>query len=166
MGTQAKLVVESPFFNVSPNIVSTLDSNAKFSHRSSLRFQTVTTRRRVSLSTATAAAATTTPPVPPPPPIQDEQRKPPDLQSLTRRFWKVAVPYWSSDDKVQARLQLAAVFALTLGTTGISVGFSFLGRDFYNSLANKDQEQFTKQLLYYLAGFAGGIPVSSLLHIF
>lgn len=83
-----------------------------------------------------------------------------------RRFWKVAVPYWSSDDKVQARLQLAAVFALTLGTTGISVGFSFLGRDFYNALANKDQEQFTKQLLYYLAAFAGGIPVSSLLHIF
>lgn len=53
-----------------------------------------------------------------------------------RRFWKVAVPYWSSDDKVQARLQLAAVFALTLGTTGISVGFSFLGRDFYNALAS------------------------------
>ncbi|XP_027769381.1 ABC transporter D family member 2, chloroplastic isoform X2 [Solanum pennellii] len=155
MGTQAKLVLESPFFNVSPNIVSTFDSNSKFSHRSSLRFQAMTTRRRFSLST-TAAAATTTPPVPPP--IQDEQRKPPDLQSLMTRFWKVAVPYWSSDDKVQARLQLAAVFALTLGTTGISVGFSFLGRDFYNALANKDQEQFTKQLLYYLAGFAGGIP--------
>ncbi|CAL5321810.1 unnamed protein product [Camellia sinensis] len=44
------------------------------------------------------------------------------------------------------------------GTTGISVGFSFLGRDFYNALANKDQEQFTKQLLYYLGAFAGGIP--------
>lgn len=29
---------------------------------------------------------------------------------------------------------------------------------------DKDQEQFTKQLLYYLAGFAGGIPVSTLLH--
>ncbi|KAL6975028.1 Canalicular multispecific organic anion transporter 1 [Sarracenia purpurea var. burkii] len=89
---------------------------------------------------------------------EDAQRKGPDLPTLVRRFWKVAAPYWFSDDKVQARLQLAAVFALTLGTTGISVGFSFLGRDFYNALANKDQEQFTKQLLYYLAGFAGGIP--------
>ncbi|KAK9266559.1 hypothetical protein L1049_021492 [Liquidambar formosana] len=88
----------------------------------------------------------------------DAQRKGPDLPTLLRRFWKVAAPYWSSDDKVQARLQLAAVFALTLATTGISVGFSFLGRDFYNALANKDQEQFTKQLLYYLGGFAGGIP--------
>ncbi|XP_059454003.1 ABC transporter D family member 2, chloroplastic isoform X1 [Corylus avellana] len=81
-----------------------------------------------------------------------------EKSTLLRRLWKVAAPYWFSDDKVQARLQLAAVFALTLGTTGISVGFSFLGRDFYNALANKDQEQFTKQLLYYLGGFAGGIP--------
>lgn len=82
-----------------------------------------------------------------------------NLPTLLRRFWKVAAPYWySEDDKTQARLRLAAVFALTLGTTGISVGFNFLGRDFYNSLANKDQEQFTKQLLYYLGAFAGGIP--------
>lgn len=65
----------------------------------------------------------------------DGQRKPPDIPTLFRRFWKVAAPYWWSEDKVQARLQLAAVFALTLGTTGISVGFSFLGRDFYNALA-------------------------------
>ncbi|KAK6229033.1 hypothetical protein SCA6_017984, partial [Theobroma cacao] len=87
-----------------------------------------------------------------------QQRKAPDLNTLFNRFWKVAAPYWFSDDKVQARLQLASVFALTLATTGISVGFNFLGRDFYNALANKDEEQFTKQLVYYLCGFAGGIP--------
>lgn len=67
----------------------------------------------------------------------DVKRKVPDIPTLFRRFWKVAAPYWWSDDKVQARLQLAAVFALTLGTTGISVGFNFLGRDFYNSLASE-----------------------------
>ncbi|WRX29020.1 ABC transporter-like [Theobroma cacao] len=87
-----------------------------------------------------------------------QQRKAPDLNTLFNRFWKVAAPYWFSDDKVQARLQLASVFALTLATTGISVGFNFLGRDFYNALANKDEEQFTKQLVYYLCGFTGGIP--------
>uniref|UniRef100_A0A1D1Z8Q0 ABC transporter D family member 2, chloroplastic n=2 Tax=Anthurium amnicola TaxID=1678845 RepID=A0A1D1Z8Q0_9ARAE len=89
---------------------------------------------------------------------KDEMRERPDISTLLRRFWKVAAPYWSSEDKIQARLRLGAVFALTLATTGISVGFSFLGRDFYNALANKDQEQFTKQLLYYLVGFAVGIP--------
>ncbi|KAK8312176.1 hypothetical protein V6Z12_D01G023200 [Gossypium hirsutum] len=89
---------------------------------------------------------------------EGEERKFSDLNMLFRRFWKVAAPYWFSDDKVQARLQLAGVFALTLATTGISVGFNFLGRDFFNALANKDEEQFSKQLLYYLCGFAGGIP--------
>ncbi|XP_010480191.1 PREDICTED: ABC transporter D family member 2, chloroplastic isoform X3 [Camelina sativa] len=82
----------------------------------------------------------------------------PKLKTLWKKFYKVASPYWFSEDKDQARLRLAAVFALTLATTGISVGFNFLGRDFYNSLANKDQEQFTKQLFYYLCAFAGGIP--------
>ncbi|KAK8938934.1 hypothetical protein KSP39_PZI010991 [Platanthera zijinensis] len=89
---------------------------------------------------------------------KDDQRVGPNLETLFRRFWKVAAPYWSSEDKTQARIRLGAVFALTLATTGISVGFNFLGRDFYNSLANKDQEQFTKQLFYYLGAFAGGIP--------
>lgn len=93
-----------------------------------------------------------------------EKKEGSNLQTLINRFWKVAIPYWTSEDKVQARLQLAGVFALTLATTGISVGFNFLGRDFYNALASKDQEQFTKQLLYYLGAFAGGIPVSILLH--
>lgn len=68
---------------------------------------------------------------------KDLKRDDPDAQTtLLRRLWKVAAPYWYSDDKAQARLQLAAVFALTLGTTGISVGFNFLGRDFYNALAS------------------------------
>lgn len=38
---------------------------------------------------------------------------------------------------MKARLWLAGVFALTLATTGISVGFNFLGRDFYNALASE-----------------------------
>ncbi|KAJ8761744.1 hypothetical protein K2173_004554 [Erythroxylum novogranatense] len=91
---------------------------------------------------------------------KDGERRNLRIRELYSRFWKVAAPYWfSSDDKLQARLRLAAVFALTLSTTAISVGFNYLGRDFYNALANKDQDQFTKQLLYYLGGFAGGIPV-------
>lgn len=96
-------------------------------------------------------------------PDAQEKRDGTDLKTLATRFWKVAAPYWWSEDKTQARLRLAAVFALTLGTTGISVGFNFLGRDFYNALADKDQEKFTMQLLYYLGAFAGGIPVSILL---
>ncbi|XP_044975336.1 ABC transporter D family member 2, chloroplastic isoform X2 [Hordeum vulgare subsp. vulgare] len=113
-------------------------------------------RRRAAAAAAAAGEASSDSPGPPP--GGEDKRAGTDLKTLARRFWKVAAPYWWSEDKVQARLQLAGVFALTLATTGISVGFNFLGRDFYNALADKDQEQFTKQLLYYLGGFAVGVP--------
>ncbi|KAG6527362.1 hypothetical protein ZIOFF_009461 [Zingiber officinale] len=112
-------------------------------------------RRRASRSSAVVETSDTA--------QEKDERVGSDLKVILKRFWKIAAPYWSSEDKVQARLRLAALFALTLGTTGISVGFNFLGRDFYNALASKDQEQFTKQLMYYLGAFAGGIPVSILL---
>ncbi|KAJ6817448.1 putative ABC transporter D family member 2, chloroplastic isoform X1 [Iris pallida] len=138
-----------------PRFISNSPSHAPlpFSSPLPMRHRRRTAARRTLRSSATADDSQS-----PVATDQVEQRIGPDLQTLSRRFWKVAAPYWSSEDKVQARLRLAAVFALTLGTTGISVGFSFLGRDFYNSLANKDQEQFTKQLIYYLGAFAGGIP--------
>ncbi|KAK3163289.1 hypothetical protein QOZ80_1AG0001730 [Eleusine coracana subsp. coracana] len=107
-------------------------------------------RRRAPPAAAAGGEATST--------DADEKRDGTDLKTLATRFWKVAAPYWWSEDKTQARLRLAAVFTLTLATTGISVGFNFLGRDFYNALADKDQEKFTTQLLYYLGAFAGGIP--------
>jgi hypothetical protein len=80
----------------------------------------------------------------------DGQRKVPGLNTLFRRFWKVAAPYWFSEDKEPARLQLAAVFALTLGTTGISVGFNFLGRDFYNALASKCTKLLEHSIFFFV----------------
>lgn len=114
--------------------------------------------KSLSKSSPVAAAASSSPSSPQSDDDQEGQSKGLGPRRLWKRFLKVAAPYWRSEDKTQARLQLAAVFALTLGTTGISVGFNFLGRDFYNALANKDAEQFTKQLLYYLGAFAFGIP--------
>ncbi|KAL1537175.1 Canalicular multispecific organic anion transporter 1 [Salvia divinorum] len=118
-------------------------------------------RNRTSFSVSVASSSLV-PPQQPPDALSNEedlQRKSPDVQNLAKRFWRVAAPYWFSDDKAAARWRLATVFALTLGTSAISVGFNFLGRDFFNALADKDQERFTKQLVYYLAAFAGGIPV-------
>lgn len=158
----AKAHASLPFLSRFPS-VATMSTRSSSSHwRRRKRSEDVVSPSSSSSSRSSwrCAAASASPPPPPAPPTADK-REVPELQTLIRRFWKVAAPYWSSDDKEQARMQLAAVFALTLATTGISVGFNFLGRDFYNALANKDQEQFTKQLLYYLGAFAGGIPVST-----
>lgn len=40
-----------------------------------------------------------------------------------------------------------------------SVVFSFLGRDFYNALSERDVEGFKLMIIKYLAGFVLGIPV-------
>eukprot|EP00899_Mesostigma_viride_P013591 jgi/Mesvir1/22232/Mv13045-RA.1 len=82
-----------------------------------------------------------------------------DWAKLWPRFLEVASPYWDGEDKNEARVRLAVVFAMTLATTGISVGFNFLGRDYYNALSSKDVEGFWHQLWLYLGAFAGGIPV-------
>ncbi|XP_062158233.1 ABC transporter D family member 2, chloroplastic [Alnus glutinosa] len=140
-------------FNHSSTRMSSLVPNVRLHRRGRRRRRSIVVSAKPSSDSSTKTLDST-------PEKIDVKRDGIDVKTtLLSRLWKVAAPYWSSDDKVQARLQLAAVFALTLGTTGISVGFNFLGRDFYNSLANKDQEQFTKQLLYYLGAFAGGIPV-------
>ena len=42
---------------------------------------------------------------------------------------------------------------------GVSVGFNFLSRDFFNAIAAKDADAFTRLLLAYVAAIAGAIPV-------
>ena len=116
-----------------------------FSRHSSIFMSSVTNvRRRTSFATRSSSSSSSNDSTPESNEKEEvdnndnnSNRKGPDLKTLARRFWKVAAPYWfCEEDRVQARWQLAAVFALTLGTTGISVGFNFLGRDFYNALAS------------------------------
>ena len=42
---------------------------------------------------------------------------------------------------------------------GVSVGFNFLSRDFFNAIAAKDADAFTRLLLAYIAAIAAAIPV-------
>lgn len=74
---------------------------------------------------------------------------------------QLALPYWteSGEEHTRARWRLAGVLALTLGTTGVSVLFNFLGRDFFNALSAKDQEHFTEMLIKWLVALVLGIPV-------
>ena len=83
-----------------------------------------------------------------------------DLGAVFSRFKQVATPFWVDESSAKgARLLLAGVVALTLGTTAISVGFNFLGRDFYNSIAEKQPDDFDRLLKSYVAAIAGAIPV-------
>ncbi|KAK9814036.1 hypothetical protein WJX73_009771 [Symbiochloris irregularis] len=83
-----------------------------------------------------------------------------DPSIILGRLIKLVKPYWSDPEAGKsARWRLAAVVALTLGTTGVSVTFSFLGRDFFNALSQKDTERFYQMLVKWLGALTLGIPV-------
>jgi hypothetical protein len=69
-------------------------------------------------------------------------------------------PFWiDNPDRKQPLLALGGVVVLSLMTTGVSVVFNFLGRDFFNALSSKNEAEFYQQLVKYFCGFAIGIPV-------
>ena len=119
-------------------------------------------RRLRSAGRAHAAAAQ--PPASPEPSGGDDAEGPStDLAVIYARFVKLALPFWTkernADSAREAQLMLAGVFVLTLGCTGVSVLFNFLGRDFYNALAEKNADGFWHQMQIYLVAIPCGIPV-------
>ena len=50
-----------------------------------------------------------------------------------RHAWRLAKPYWFSDDKVWAWGLLTTVIALNLGSVYLNVRFNFWRNDFYNT---------------------------------
>jgi ABC-type uncharacterized transport system fused permease/ATPase subunit len=79
------------------------------------------------------------------------------LQRVWGLFRKLATPYWR--ESRTAKTDLAAVFALTLLQSGVSVAFSFIGRDFWTALSNRNPEQFTQEMLLFLGAMVIGVPV-------
>jgi len=65
------------------------------------------------------------------------------------KVWKLARPYWSSEERWRARLLLAAILVLTLGLVYINVLLNAWNREFYNSLEQKNFADFRDLLLYF-----------------
>lgn len=122
------ILIAAPVFTTCSHL---LLRHSDHSSPSPLRYESFN-RRKISRFRSVSAASASS--LLPQPPLRPDKAS--ELRALWKRFWKVAAPFWFSEDKDQARLRLAVVFALTLATTGISVGFNFLGRDFYNALAS------------------------------
>jgi len=61
--------------------------------------------------------------------------------------WRLARPYFASEEKYRAWLLLATVIGLTLGLVGLDVVLSFWNRAFYDALQAKDAQAFTALLL-------------------
>uniref|UniRef100_A0A0G4HFB9 ABC transporter domain-containing protein n=1 Tax=Chromera velia CCMP2878 TaxID=1169474 RepID=A0A0G4HFB9_9ALVE len=72
-------------------------------------------------------------------------------------FSSLAFPYFKQESR--ARRQFALVTVLTLINTGVSVVFSFVGKEFWNSLSEKNEALFYENLLKFFCLLAIATPI-------
>ncbi len=69
--------------------------------------------------------------------------------AFLRDAWRLAKPYWSSEDKRWAWGLLAAVIGLNLGSVFINVRLNIWRNAFYNTLQDLDEHGFWEQLAVF-----------------
>lgn len=82
----------------------------------------------------------------------------PSIITLPRDAWRLARPYFNSEERWPARGRLVAVIAMNLSLVGLSVVLNYWYKDFYNSLQNKDFDAFLGLLLTWYNGKGGFMP--------
>jgi len=80
------------------------------------------------------------------------------ILTLPRDAWRLARPYFTSDERWPAYLKLAAIVVLNLSMVGMDVVLNFWNRAFYNSLQDKDWNSFTDLLLTWKRTESGIMP--------
>ena len=77
-----------------------------------------------------------------------------------RLFQRLAVPYFEQAEG--AKFNFGLLLLLVLVDAGISVAFSYTGRDFYSALSAKDQPLFLEKTAAFAIGLAVATPVTVL----
>jgi len=71
------------------------------------------------------------------------------ITSTLAIVWRIASPYFYSEDRWPGRILLAAVIAIELSIVGINVLLNAWNNTFYNALQDKDWNAFVYQLGYF-----------------
>ena len=72
-----------------------------------------------------------------------------NTRSTLATVWRIAAPYFRSEDKWAGGGLLAAVIALELGAVFLTVLFNRWNNVFYNALQERNQAVFTYQIAYF-----------------
>jgi putative ATP-binding cassette transporter len=75
-------------------------------------------------------------------------------------FWDMAYPYY--EESKAGRWLFAGMIGMTLLNSGVSVAFSYLGKDFWNALSAKNDVEFYNVLYKYVGALLLGAPVVTL----
>jgi putative ATP-binding cassette transporter len=97
-------------------------------------------------------------------PFSRRQQAVNNIRSTLAAVWRIAAPYFYSDDKWAGRGLLAAVIAIELLVVFLTVLFNRWNNVFYNALQERNQAVFTYQIGYFcvLAAFWIGLKVYQL----
>lgn len=72
-----------------------------------------------------------------------------NARTFLGNVWKLAAPYWRSEEKARAWALLLAIVALSLSTVYVLVLLNDWNRQFFNALEQKDERDFFVLLLYF-----------------
>jgi putative ATP-binding cassette transporter len=71
--------------------------------------------------------------------------------STLATIWRLALPYFRSEDRKAGRVLLMAVIAIELSMVGISVLLNQWNNRFYNALQDRNWDAFVSELLFFCA---------------
>lgn len=69
------------------------------------------------------------------------------------------VVLWPQEEKA-AKWLFGGVILLTLASSGVSVGFSYIGRNFWTALSSKNEAEFYSTMKQFFAALAVGVPIN------
>ena len=72
-----------------------------------------------------------------------------DSAAFLSRVWRLAAPYWGSEERWQARGLLATILALTLGLVFLLVLLNNWNREFFEALQNRDADAYFPLMLQF-----------------
>jgi vitamin B12/bleomycin/antimicrobial peptide transport system ATP-binding/permease protein len=88
------------------------------------------------------------------------------LHNVLREAWRIAKPYWFSEEKWSGIALLVVVVALNLGTVGLDVRFNYWRNTFYNTVQNLDESGFFYQIWVFFGLAMVWIAVAVFLEFF
>jgi vitamin B12/bleomycin/antimicrobial peptide transport system ATP-binding/permease protein len=74
-----------------------------------------------------------------------------NIRATLAIVWRIAIPYYRSEDKWAGRGLLAAIIAIELALVGLDVLFNQWNNRFYNSLTEKSWDNFVRELTIFMA---------------
>ena len=82
------------------------------------------------------------------------------IVSTLATVWRLAVPYFRSEDRLAGRTLLAAIVAIELSLVGIDVLLNQWNNRFYNALQDRNWEAFVSELTFFCMLAAGFIVLA------